>query len=124
MDPIPTPPISPMVPGAIPTLCPICHQPVTPTAYFCPNCGAPLRPKPPSTTLLTQIGIYALSLLLPPLGLWPAIKYIRSNDEAARRVGWIAFALTVISIIVTIWLTEALIQNLQAQLDAASLTGF
>ena len=60
---------------------------------------------------------------MPPLGLWPAVKYIRSEDVAARRVGWIAVALTVVSIIVMIWLTEALIQNLQAQLDSASLTG-
>jgi hypothetical protein len=107
----------------IPIACSVCHQPVSPTAYFCPNCGNPLKAKPPSTAWFHQLGIYALSLFLPPLGLWPAFKYLKSDDEAARRVGWIAVALTVASIIITIWLTKALLQNLQSQLDSASLTG-
>jgi amino acid transporter len=120
MDLIPTP----TIPTTIQTPCSVCHQPILLEAYFCPNCGNPLKPKPPSTTWWTQLGIYALSLFLPPLGLWPAVKYLRSSDEIAKRVGWIAVALTVISIVIAIWLTEALIQNLQSQLDSASLMGF
>lgn len=124
MDSIPTPPIVSTTPTAISTLCPICHQPVLPDAYFCPNCGAPLRAKPPSTAWWSQLGVYALSFFLPPLGLWPAVKYIRSDDAAARRVGWIAVVLTAASIVVMIWLTEALINSLQSQLNNASLTNF
>ena len=120
MDSIPT--LS--IPTMVPTLCPVCHQPIPAAAYFCPNCGAPLRPKPPSTAWWSQLGIYALSLFLPPLGLWPAVKYIRSNDETARWVGWIAVALTVISIALVVWETRALTQYLQNQLDNASLTNF
>jgi hypothetical protein len=92
-----------------PSLCPRCHLPVAPESYFCPNCGLSLKEKEASVTVLMQIGIYALSIFLPPLGLWPGIKYARRSNRTARRVGWIAIALTIISTVVTIWLTFALL---------------
>jgi Double zinc ribbon len=104
----------------IPLTCPQCHQPVLPDAYFCPNCGKALKEKPPSTTWWTQLGIYALSALLPPLGLWPAVKYIRSKDAKSRRVGWIAVALTAISLILSIWFFQVIIQQFNKSINAAS----
>lgn len=47
---------------------------------------------------MKQIGIYALSFFLPPLGLWPAFKYLRQEDTKAKTIGAIAIILTVISI--------------------------
>ena len=104
----------------VPQICPVCHQSVSPDAYFCPNCGHELKAKPPSTTWWSQLGIYALSALLPPLGLWPAWKYLKSSDAAARRVGWIAVALTAISLVVSVWLFQYMMQQLNQSLNAAS----
>ncbi len=101
---IPTPVIAP-------ASCPQCHQPSQPDWYFCPHCGKDLRAKPRSTTVLAQLGIYALSLFLPPLGLWPGIKYLREDDPLAQRVGMIAIGLTVVSTIVTIWISYAFVQS-------------
>jgi len=53
----------------ISAVCPTCHQPVSPEDYFCPNCGKDLKAKPLSVSITTQIGIYLLSIFLPPLGL-------------------------------------------------------
>ncbi len=83
-------------------LCRFCNSPVLDSFFFCPTCGKKLHEPP--ITVAKQIGIYALSILLPPLGLWPGIKYVFQKDEKTRAVGIIAIILTVISTIVTIWL--------------------
>lgn len=62
-------------------------------------------------TLKKQIGIYAMSILLPPLGLWPGIKYIFQKDEKIKTVGIIAVILTIISIIVNLWLFMNIINS-------------
>jgi uncharacterized membrane protein YqaE (UPF0057 family) len=85
-------------------LCLFCHFPVAETYYFCPNCGKNLKAPPVSTTIFKQIGIYALSIFLPPLGLWPGIKYLRQNSQRAKTVGLVAIILTIISTIITVWL--------------------
>jgi predicted amidophosphoribosyltransferase len=103
----------------VPLLCPVCHQPVTPEEYFCPNCGKSLKEKPPSTRWWTQLGLYALSVCLPPLGLWPAWKYLRSADQSARRVGWIAVALTAVSLVASIFLFQIIMNQLTQSLNAS-----
>ena len=85
-------------------ICPSCHQPIKPEYYFCPNCGANLKEKTAPISVWAQIGIYALSIFLPPLGLWPGIKYIMKKDKQAKTVGIIAVALTLVSSLITIWL--------------------
>lgn len=47
-----------------------------------------------------QIGVYALSLLIPPLGLMPGIKYLMSKSPNGKQVGLIAITLTVVAIII------------------------
>lgn len=93
-----------------PAACQVCHQPVLPSYYFCPNCGAPIRPAPLSTTPATQAWIYALSVALPLIAFlaiskWPGLKYIRSKDKEARRIGMIAWALLIVSTIAVVWYT-------------------
>jgi len=58
-------------------------------------------------SIIGQVGLYALSIFLPPLGLWPGIKYARKKDPAARKIGWIAIGLTIASTVITLWLTFA-----------------
>jgi len=90
-----------------PSICPACGQPTSTDAIFCPHCGKQLKDAPLSTTAFTQTWIYLLSVLLPPLGLWPGIKYMKHGDPKTRQIGWIAIVLTVLSGIITIWATFA-----------------
>lgn len=94
-----------------PLLCPSCHQAVRPEWYFCPNCGKELNPKPVKVSVPAQIGIYVLSIFLPPLGLWPGVKYLEKPGREAKIVGTVAVILTIISTAATIWLTMRYLQN-------------
>lgn len=90
-----------------PLPCTICHFPLSDTFYFCPNCGKKIKEPPVSLSVSKQIGIYALSIFLPPLGLWPGIKYLLQKDQKAQIVGMVAILLTIVSTILTLWLTFA-----------------
>lgn len=84
--------------------CPQCHVAVRPTDFFCYNCGKNLHAKPLSTSLTTEIMYYAGSILLPPLGFWWGMKYLKQPDAASKRIGVISMALTTISSIITsVW---------------------
>jgi Double zinc ribbon len=108
---IPVPPASSQVSSAIqpaPMLCPQCHQPIKPEYYYCPNCGKKLNEPGLSTSVASQLWLYAFSLILPFLGYlaityWQGIKYARSEDPQAQKIGWIAIALLAISSIFVIW---------------------
>jgi len=84
-------------------ICPVCHQAVLDTYYFCPNCGHGLKEKPTPVSILTQVGLYVLAIFLPPFGLYPGIKYLKKNFHQAKMVGLITTALTLVSTFVMIW---------------------
>lgn len=97
-------------------LCPQCHQPVLSTYYFCPNCGKKLNEPPLSTSITTQLLLYAFSIVLPlicylAIGYWKGIKYLESKDRQAKQIGMIALALLLISSAVTFWAGVVWIQN-------------
>jgi hypothetical protein len=54
--------------------------------------------KPLSTDLYKQTLIYLLSFFLAPLGLWPAVKYLREPNKKAKNIGIAAIVLTIISL--------------------------
>ena len=100
--------------------CKICHQPILPQYYFCPNCGAKINEAPLSVTLGMQAWIYAFSIVLPMILFifitkWPGVKYYKSPDPKAKLIGQIAWALLILSTILTIWFayvwTEQTIQS-------------
>ena len=100
--------------------CPVCHQPILPQYFFCPNCGAKINSAPLSTTSGTQAWIYAFSIILPMICFifvtkWPGMKYYKSNDLKTHRIGQIAWVLLILSTILTIWLvyiwTQQMIQS-------------
>lgn len=96
-------------PQFTPQLCSVCHQPLLSSYYFCPNCGTKVNTPPLSTTLATQIGIYTFSIILPMIGFilvtkWPGVKYFKSKDKKIKKIGIIAWALLILSTIITIWL--------------------
>ena len=98
------------------TTCKFCGFPVSANFYYCPGCGKKLI-EPPITTL-REISVYLISIFLPPLGLWPGIKYLTQKNDKAKRVGMIAIALTIISIIITIWLSVAAVNNLTQTINS------
>jgi hypothetical protein len=50
---------------------------------------------------------YIGSILLPPLGFWWGIKYLKQNDAVSKRIGIITMVLTTISFIITsIWIVD------------------
>lgn len=104
---------TPQAPPQQDLTCFICHVVSPATFFFCPNCGHLLRPKPLSTTVLHQIGLYLLAALLPPLGLFPGIKYLRGKTDAEKTVGIVLIILTVVSTVVTIWLSLDVFNNFQ-----------
>jgi hypothetical protein len=102
----------------MPENCPFCQALVPPGSYFCPNCGKQIQAKPLSTSVMKQIGVYALSFFLPPLGLWPGIKYLRQKDSKAKMIGWVAIILTVISTVISLILYVQLMHSLTQALNS------
>ncbi|MBI3888895.1 zinc ribbon domain-containing protein [Candidatus Nomurabacteria bacterium] len=101
-------------------ICPVCHQPILPTYYFCPNCGAKVNEPPLSTSAGTQALIYLESIVLPIvlflfIKKWPGVKYFKSKDPKANRIGQVAWVLLIVSTIFVIWFsyvwTEQAIQS-------------
>src|SRR5205809_1073367 len=95
-------------------VCPYCKFAITPESYFCPNCGKELRSKPLTVSVGRQIGIYLLSFFLPPLGLYPGIKYIRQSNSKTKLVGWIAIGLTVVSIAISLYFYSQFVQQISS----------
>lgn len=100
-----------------PTICTVCHQPILSSYYFCPNCGFNLKESPIPVSIPVQIGVYALSIFLPPLGLYPGIKYLLKKSPQAKRVGIVAIVLTILSTALTLWSIFALMQVYLSQFN-------
>jgi len=98
------------------TICKFCGQAVFSNYYFCPYCGKKLIEPP--ITIIKEIGVYLLSVFLPPLGLWPGIKYLLQKNSKAKRVGTIAIILTVVSTIITLWLSVAAFNGLSKTINS------
>ncbi len=99
-----------------PTVCPFCHFALNEAFYFCPNCGKKIS-EPPITTL-KEISVYLISILLPPLGLIPGIKYLFSKNQRTKRAGIIAITLTILSTIITLWISVAMFNNLSKSVSS------
>lgn len=110
-----------------PNICSVCHIGVQPEYYFCPNCGNNLHPKPLSTSISTQIGIYLFSAILPSICFimvtrWPGLKYYRSEDKKAKIIGIIAWVILIISTVITYWLAYIWTKSVvDGALNSASL---
>lgn len=97
--------------------CPFCQFEVKAQDVFCPHCGKKIRETPLSSSIGKQIMIYLLSFLLPPLGLWPAFKYLRQKDTKLKFIGIIAVALTFVSIIISAVLIVNVMNDINRQVN-------
>ncbi len=86
-------------------LCPKCGYQILPTYNFCPNCGNKFKNPPLSTSLGKQVYLYLISILLPPIGLFPGIKYLLDKNPTAKIIGIILITLTLLSTIITVKVT-------------------
>jgi hypothetical protein len=103
---------------------------VRPEYYFCPNCGKKLEDAPLSTTIWAQIWLYTFTLILMPITCylvytrWQGLKYFRSQDPKAHRMGVTSIVLLIISIILLVWYTWQgtlwLQQYVQTQVNEAT----
>jgi len=82
-----------------PPQCHVCHTQIRTTDYFCFNCGANLHPKPRSTSLSTQIGLYLGSVVLPPMGLIWGFRYLREQSQTGKIIGVVCIILTIITLL-------------------------
>jgi len=103
--------------------CPQCALPILAVFNFCPNCGKELKDSMLPIPLGKQISVYLISLLLPPLGLWPGIKYLLRRNNQAKKVGVIAIILTVIATVVLSWFTMQLTTTILQQLQLYQQSG-
>lgn len=97
--------------------CPRCKSALAPIVNFCPTCGFLIKEPPVVMSIKKQIGLYLVSFLLPPLGLWPGIKYLKNSDEKVRHVGLIAIFLTILSIIISTWAYIGFIKTVNKTLN-------
>ncbi len=113
--------------SSAPSQCTLCHQPLLPIYYFCPNCGTQVKLPPLSTTFRAQLWMYILSIILPALcyiiiGKWKGLQYLKSQEPKARMIGIIACILLLVSTVLTFWFANSYTQKIvQQALGGASV---
>ena len=104
--------------NAVEALCPSCHNTVSDSANFCPQCGKKIKEPPLSTTVARQILIYCVSFFLAPFGLGYAFKYLKQRDPKTRTVGIVAIALTILAIVSVILISKTFLDLLYAPFNS------
>jgi len=99
------------------TLCPFCSSTIDSSAFFCPTCGKNVKEKPLSTGIWTQIGLYLVSVLLPPLFIGWTIKYLKSTDAKTKQIGMISLVLTIVALVTAIWFSIAFTKNITTEVN-------
>ncbi|HSD98124.1 MAG TPA: zinc ribbon domain-containing protein [Patescibacteria group bacterium] len=100
-------------------VCPVCGSITAPDDVFCSHCGTKLN-RVVAIGWVRQIWIYFVSFFLPPFGLIWTWKYLRSDKPPLKRIGWISLLLTVVSIILTAWVTVGFFQGVSSQINSVS----
>lgn len=98
-------------------ICNVCHQPILPTYYFCPNCGNNLASPPLPTTIFAQTKLYLHSMILPSIcfitiGRWKGIQYVQASDQKTKTIGLVACVLIILSTLFTFWLVVSTTQRI------------
>lgn len=97
--------------------CKNCHMKILGDYYYCPNCGKKIKEPPFKFSALKTTGIMLESVLLPPLGLFPGIKYLRYKDPVAKAIGITAIVITIIATILMCIFLKNYIDTVNKQLN-------
>lgn len=103
--------------------CRNCRAQLSPEMNFCPNCGKKIKDPRPGTSVVAQIGVYLVSFFLPPLGIWPAVKYLKAGGKRERKIGYAAIIITVISAGIAFWITKIIVDSVNQSLRSFSGLG-
>lgn len=115
---VPVPTVQKMVASG--EVCSKCKASIQSTDNFCPHCGQQIVRH---VGILRQIWIYFVSIAFPPLGLIWTFRYFRSSYSQPKKVAWAAALLTVLSTVITIWVSVGIIQTVQTQIQT-QLNGY
>lgn len=99
------------------TFCPYCFHTLSGGDFFCPFCGKQIKEKPIDTSVMKQVSVYAVSLLLPPAGIWPAFKYLKTKDPKAKKIGMVCIGLTIISVLLSVYFLTAFVNTINTQIS-------
>jgi len=106
------------------TKCTECGHEMSDEALTCPYCGKSNDNRHPSVLPSRQITVYAISLFLPPFGLWYSWKYLKQQDSKSKNIGIIALILTIISVIITTWMAKGLFNSVNQALNSVNLYNY
>jgi hypothetical protein len=90
-------------------VCKFCGRPLKEVGVFCQWCGKRLSWKDEKISSLTQVMVYLVAFLLPPLGLGWAWKYYRMETGQGKKVAAVIVVLTAVSIVISLLLFGKLI---------------
>jgi len=79
--------------------CPFCNNKIDPKVFYCPICGKKVREKPVSTGFWPVVLLFALCLFLPPLNIGLTIRYMKSGDPKAKKIGTISLVVMIVVLI-------------------------
>ena len=104
--------------------CPECGHEMSDQALVCPYCGRPNQNRHPSTSISEQIKVYAVSLFLPPFGLWYSWQYLKQKDKKSKKIGITALILTIISTVIATLMLKELADSVNRSLNSINLFSF
>ena len=80
--------------------CPECKNKIDEKVFYCPICGKKIKEKPAAMDFWHLAWLFGLSALLPPLNLGLSMKYIKSPDPNAKKMGWLSLGVMTVAILV------------------------
>lgn len=101
--------------------CRFCMAPTPPGVFFCPTCGKKLQEPPFTFSWAKFIGNMTLTILLPPMGIFPGIRHLRKDDQTAKILGITYIIVTVIATVVMLKITMDFVNNINEELNSTYL---
>lgn len=95
--------------------CRYCGKLIPENSFYCPNCGKILNDPPFTISTARIIYLSLLSVILPPFGLIPGVKYILKSDSKATMVGLLLIILTFLSLAITLYFLMQAMNGITAQ---------
>jgi len=98
-------------------VCQNCKNILQTKAAFCQYCGKQVSNYLIQTNASKQILVYLVSFFLPPFGLIYAYKYLKQGDSKSKKIAYLAIALTITSIGISLWVSTKILNTLSTQLN-------